>query len=365
MTSIMSEVLHALRSEEDNPLIEQLSCGDVSRESIQPLDNVEINESPKGLISGANSEVLIQSYKFETGSEGHYIISEALEEVRKRALREKSPVTVNILINTRGKLPELLLKPNEQVNLRDELPADNDFFHVNIVYHQAEAFGSYHSKMILVDGREAILRGGEPSRVNTATRINTSKKEPLVETGARFSGPLVGSLREDFTRSWNKYCNDSQKMSLQNTQVADVSDSLSVGFISKKANGNPFLYRDKKGPFKIAYLMALESAKDNVKIITPNLNDPDIIKAIADACNRGVKVQILMSKTFNDPREAKLGGTNTDSVRKIVRLIDRHNLPNLKVNWSTNRQGEVTKLQEQGGVHGKYACFDDKFVLHR
>ena len=368
MTSIMHEVMKALQSQQnDNPLIEQVSSDDVYSASLMPLDNLEINERPKELILTANNEVLIQSYKFETGSEGHYRIREALEKLRLQAETDKRSVTVNILVNTRGKVPELLLKPNEQVDLRAELPSDNEYFHVNIAYHQAEAFGSYHSKMIVVDGRSAIVRGGEPSRVNTSSRQNTSTKEPLVETGARFSGPIVTEIRRDFVRAWNKNCTPNQKMDDDVTHTFNSTNNsenrIKIGYISKKANGNPLMYRDKHGPFKIAYLKALSKAKNNVKIVTPNLNDPDIIQAIAAACNRGVKVHLLMSKTFNDPREAKLGGTNTDGVRRMADQINRTMLQNLDIRWSTNQSGEVTKLQEPGGVHGKYACFDDKFVI--
>ncbi|MDF1757360.1 MAG: phosphatidylserine/phosphatidylglycerophosphate/cardiolipin synthase family protein [Legionellaceae bacterium] len=357
MSLDIQEIFTALE-ETNSPLFEQVSYGEVATGSLTPMNTKDNNKVPGAVIASAKDEVLIQSYKYDIPSEGHDEISKALKSIKEKARVSKKPVTVNILLNKRGAIPERIFKPNASGDLRDNFPENDEFFKVNLSYHQAEAFGSYHSKLIIVDSETAIVRGGEASKYNRGD-------EGLLETGTLIKGAFANEVRNDFVRSWNKICDKENKMEPKETQSVKSSEAnIPIAFISKKANGNPLLYTNDKGPLKVALLKAINSSKKSIKIITPNLNDPDVIKALADACDRNVEVQILMSKKFNDDIESMLGGTNSKSVQTLVKLIDRTKSHNLKVHWSTRKNGEITeKKGESNEVHGKFACFDDRVVI--
>ncbi len=98
----------------------------------------------------------------------------------------------------------------------------------------------------------------------------------------------------------------------------------------------------------------------------PNLNNPVLIKALVAAAHRGVKVELLLSKRFNEQRESALGagGTNAKAVKKLKSLSK--NSSNLDIRWYVAPGGNEPVEENRSGdgaSHAKFASFDDHMVV--
>jgi hypothetical protein len=99
-----------------------------------------------------------------------------------------------------------------------------------------------------------------------------------------------------------------------------------------------------------------------ITMMTPNVNDPDICQALAEACNRGVEINIVMGKHHNDAREVKWGGTNSEAVANLVRMIKRSQIHNLHIKWAVDGEKKLVTSEEKFVVHVKSGSIDDKLM---
>jgi phosphatidylserine/phosphatidylglycerophosphate/cardiolipin synthase-like enzyme len=329
-----------------------------------PLNTNEMHIESKSLICSANSEVLMQFYKFHPDSDAGEIIIESLKLLKRKAERTKKIIQVKFIINQRGYLSETFYKKNEPTGLIElckEL--QSDFFNLQYIPHRAEAFGSFHSKYIIVDSEKAMIRGTDIGK-------NDNYKNHRHESAMLVDKELAILLKKDFLKSWKKI---TQEDLLKNSQIYTTFfdgnsipkekklDTIPCIFISKKESGN--MFTKELGPLKMALLYMFSKARSHIQIITANLNDPDLCTALAEACNRGVTVQIVMGKYHNDKTEKKHGGTNADAMKKIVFETKNTKMNFLQIKWATDNHKKIVDSQEEFAVHTKYVCIDECVVL--
>lgn len=310
-----------------NCLISALSCGSLNLET-PVLRGENIFPKMKRLIESAESEVLFMGYKIESGSDGEQDFLEALKTLSKKAQDNNKTIDVKILINQKTGLAEYFkpTKTNTFFNTVNDPINALDYKNLNICYqeHLHQAFGSYHGKALIVDEKEAMVLSGDLSLGNNY-KDNTSRYLDVASiiTG----GTLLGDLRNEFVRAWNSnHCKPriGEKEAMQFSEIKsndDIRKSEGTNqtiFISKKANGT-LSKRDNLSPYAIALIHAIENAEKSISIIMPNLNEDKIIIALADACVRGVKVNITMSKRMNEQSELKpfMGGSNQQGIQKL------------------------------------------------
>ncbi len=356
MNNYIKEIYKHL-DEQKNPLYSHLA--QVSLTKLEPTKDIHIRS--KELIELANKEVLIQMYKFVSNSDGGQLIKAALSTLQQKAKKNQSLIIVNVLINTRGTLAECFYRKNDNDGLdqlKQELNCES--FQINITRHRADAFGSFHSKLIIIDGNQVMIKSGEPIYLNDYNKH-------LLETAVISDFSLADEVRKEFVKAWNQDCETNLKMvDIESKKIIEEKYFSNIPgiFIGKRADGNPKVRLGPGGPFKIALIKAINIAKYSIKIITPNLNDPDIIDALAKACNRKVYVNIIMAKHHNDFFENKpgAGGKNKSKMAELVDKVSSKNYLYLQIRWATNSKLEIVD-QEPYGVHGKYACIDDRLVL--
>jgi phosphatidylserine/phosphatidylglycerophosphate/cardiolipin synthase-like enzyme len=100
---------------------------------------------------------------------------------------------------------------------------------------------------------------------------------------------------------------------------------------------------------------------DTINIAVSNINDPDIINGLAQACNKGVIVRIAIGKYMNNFIENLPGGggSNSKAIAKLTKLIGDEHKNNLQVRWLVfleNNQKSVGSTKFQEGIHRKYLC---------
>jgi|GEM_PF-5851892 phosphatidylserine/phosphatidylglycerophosphate/cardiolipin synthase-like enzyme len=352
-TRRIEHIHHALLTTAKQSLFGKISALTQLAEPPIPLTAGEMHKVSGEIIRSAKHEVLMAFYKFSGASEGGKEIISALEALKEKAEREKTKIRVCLLVNSRGKLAETVYKPNRSLGI-DHL-ASSEWFTFTFVPHPTAAFGALHSKLIIVDAEIAMVRGGDPHADNDATRAQ-------FETASLIRGGIVSEIRYDFVDVWQAYSSEVlgllKPSSLQSIPTHTDQSPIPCLYVSKRENGNLFYYTDCFSPYKIAFLHAVNEAKETIHVMTSNINDPDICSAIAKACNRGVQLYLITGKFHNDHTEYYWGGTNLYAIATIVSQVDLKCLKNLHVRWNTNTKSTLVKNSDPFTIHAKYACVD-------
>jgi phosphatidylserine/phosphatidylglycerophosphate/cardiolipin synthase-like enzyme len=387
----------------NNPLYSKISVSDA-----KVIDGftVNIHQVSAKLIEDTQEYAFLAFYKFYPESDGGKSMISALENLSERSKNTGKKIVVRFLLNARGFPATIFYRENNQTGLEELAKKINHLnFELSVGYHCTKAFGSYHSKYIIIDGEKCLLRSAdsEPDNNVASNRLDTAT---LIE------GQLVMEIQEDFLFNWGKINNRNYKksnrsvFSLKNKQeyklylekqieflkeendrVSKLPSNFSAGvygnqvdlqkkkelltkelkslpgdiensdyfdekkslgskviFLSKNSDGNP-IKKHGYSPFKAAIIAAIYQAKGEIEIVTPNINDGEIIEALADACDRGVSVQIIMGKFHNEKSEKYWGGTNEASMARLISLVKPSNLDFVNIHWATMPTVEYARDQ--------------------
>jgi phosphatidylserine/phosphatidylglycerophosphate/cardiolipin synthase-like enzyme len=112
-------------------------------------------------------------------------------------------------------------------------------------------------------------------------------------------------------------------------------DPFPVAMACRRPHGMPG-HQDIRNPQNAAWLAGCRYAKHQVFIQTPTLNARPIVRAIKQACRRGVEVILLLDLGFNDKGESIpfQGGTNEQVVDRLYKKLGKEGkAKHLKVYW--------------------------------
>ena len=166
-------------------------------------------------------------------------------------------------------------------------------------------FGRDHRKIVVIDGRIAYTGG-----MNVADYyINgTEVVGEWRDMHCRLEGEEVNTLQEIFFRAWEKTTGEQlsgEEYFQGGKSIEDVlnlkRDSLPTtgkmlcGIVNREPHRTPNAVRQ-------FYYHALNSARDTIQIVNPYFTlIPKIRKAIVNAVERGVKVQIMIAEPSDIP----------------------------------------------------------------
>jgi len=364
-----------LQSEaKNNRLILLAKSGQVG---VEPplLRGDKIYPKMKQIVSKAQHEVLIMGYKMDN-SDAEKDLVEALKSLNEKASLTGKKIRVRILINKKSGGAAIASNPTPDNIFKKGMPnlSNLDFQYAE---HVHSGFGSYHSKMIVVDNEIAMLSSCDLVSSNNY-KNNESK---YVDVSTILHGrDFVDNIRQDFVKGWNSDSSEASggrkkeiPKSIPMTEKKMDKDvklipAVNALYLSKKANGNIFR-RSQLSPYTIALIEAINRAETSINVLSPNLNHPLIIQALAEAVKRNVKVNISLDKNMNDFSEAKqvAGGTNQQGIQSLYDAI--MHLPDnkkalLDVRWATNDEGDkLVKLKDTQHVHARMICIDDEIVF--
>jgi phosphatidylserine/phosphatidylglycerophosphate/cardiolipin synthase-like enzyme len=240
-----------------------------------------------------------------------------------------------------------------------------------VFYHKLNDIN--HTKYLIIDNQSAVLTGS-----NVQNRGN-------LELGVSAVGPVVQSLRSDFQELWDKskiVGSNISDVPLQKTALLihpypqyiypnPLGEKTKIMVLTRKAKINVF-GRSTDNPQDLTYLRLFQSAKKSIRILTPNLNFSHCSAILIDALARGVDVQIVLSKNFNQTTESKFllqGGPNDSIAAKIIgryaKLKKKESAvaPGvLQIKWFADAAGEVSG-GPAGTSHAKYLAIDDEITV--
>ena len=101
---------------------------------------------------------------------------------------------------------------------------------------------------------------------------------------------------------------------------------------------------------------------------SPTLNARPIVRAIKQACRRGVEVILLLDLGFNDKGESIpfQGGTNEEVVDRLYKALRKEKKEQfLKVYWYTGKDQvrPLNAVKKQRNCHIKFAAYDDQVLI--
>lgn len=336
-----SDDLEYLREPILKAAIKSSSEGTVKKAFIHTKDNKietidlggdNIFRSQSDLIKQAKSEILFQTFQWEPNSTGASMLLDALQSLADNSPHRNAegkvlgndgkPIKVRILLDElKGKGAELMWPGVERPDLcdpdvflginqpwspeeRKDLLQNFDF---ELRTHQHKLINTLHSKTLVVDGKSASITGANVQERNHSPHEGFGAgivKPTQFDLGMTLQGSVAKGLREDFVHYWNSSKNSKQPThSLSRTPppTNQVSSGVEMALLTKQPKTNP-LSSSTASPQDQAIMAAIKNATSSISILSNNFNTPALEKALADAADRGVKVQILVPETANDKR---------------------------------------------------------------
>lgn len=318
-------------------------------------------------------------------------LEDRLREGEAAGRAQALPVRVNVSID--GAKPGSPISSYTAVSkiakLRRQLDGiglDPRYVEVHTAAHGALVAGAAHSKLLVVDGRRALVTGANPQQQQT---VGGSWHD----AGYVIDGQAAIGLQRSFDTMWTTSsevvscapgdapaCDEQPTRPIPHAaEVArpnlDADAALGAaclpvfvatrrpaGFGGGLATANPL---DVSSPMDQSFLALLGEAASVVKIESPNLNAPAVKKAIVAAARRGVHVRVILSLGFNTDAERKLGGSNQDTVRELSRTLARDaSCENVEIRWYSADGRRPTWANEvPGASHAKYMSADGQLVM--
>ena len=161
-----------------------------------------------------------------------------------------------------------------------------------------------HRKIVVIDGNVAYTGG-----MNVADYYikGTEQVGEWRDMHCRIEGGAVSQLQMIFLRIWNKvteqnvwgskYFRAYEKVELKGLKPDTTASAHKqvVGIINREPHTSNRIIRD-------FYLNAINAAKDSIKLVNPYLTlSPKLKKALRNAAERGVKVEIMVSLRSDIP----------------------------------------------------------------
>jgi cardiolipin synthase len=234
-------------------------------------------------IENGKDHINLESYIIEDDETGRKFADLLL---RKQA----EGVQVNIIYDSVGSLktPESYFK-----RLRDGGVQVVEFNPVNPLNAQGEWSLTQrdHRKILIVDGRIAIIGGINISKVYSSTPFKRKRNEKAPihwrDTDIQIEGPAVAEFQKLFLDTWQKQKGPNLVERNYFPSLKEESNALVrvVGSTPGEDNRIPF----------IVYVSAVTFAERSVHMTNSYfIPDDQIVKALADAAGRGVDVRILL-----------------------------------------------------------------------
>ncbi len=277
-------------------------------------------------IAGAKAEVLLETYVWEQGSEPTRILLDGIRQLEANTRASGGgPVTVKMLVDE---------GPGNHPGMRAAMQADIDALHldprlvtVECASKQRLGLGALHAKTVTVDRHTTLLTGANP-------QAHHSSGQPWFDLGYRIDGAAAKATAADF--AWNWHAATGREVPPIATQPEPlIAGTTPILVATRQADGR--IFSDGPGnPQGRAFLALLGNATKEIRMQTPNLNDPQIEAALIAAAKRGVKVELVLSKGFNDDSESKFkrGGTNVENAAKLYQAVQGSGgAPNLSIKW--------------------------------
>ena len=348
------------------------------------------------MIENAEKEVLIQTFIFDMNSPSATMVYDAIVKLEKKRkkMKAKEPVVVRFLFDIMGSRKganvfELMtwavfggrkttLKDNENYQIEFPKKLDPKYVRFEIKGHRHGNFIAVtHSKTIVVDRKVSMVMGANFIGYHHTSESDTPMGTDLmVDHGFIVHGQPALGLADEFYNLWfknkgkmlgfssqyngnvvaDKYLKWDRKPFVpfkMNTAVQALKGNrvlgpVLVGNVGRHADGRRRNKDSAINPQNAAFKAIMRNAKSHVNIVSPSLNSWSFMKLIVETLKRGVDVNFLLSKNYQDYNKLyQEAGTNNDAVnwiRKKWLKLDPNKLKS-SVNFLAQTQKQLLRKE--------------------
>jgi phosphatidylserine/phosphatidylglycerophosphate/cardiolipin synthase-like enzyme len=322
------------------------------------LRAVSVFEEMDQLIEQAQHEVLIQSYAYESSFATETLMTalQRLQARREKDAPNEPPVRVTILMDQEAH--HLPFQPNNIGPLKRDLAAlklDPRYVQVDVRPYAHWLLGVLHSKDVIVDGKVALVTGFNFQK-NGDTDVN------WYDSGYELEGGIVTALRQE-------YANAAAHLGLAIGPPPEARKGP-LGAVPMLLIGRPavenWVAKDTDNSQDRVFVALFNHAQRSIRAVSPNLSAPPVIQALVNACRRGVRVELLLSKGFNQAKTELPfgGGPNDEAVAKLedeVRALGKSQ--QLDVRWESDDGLTPTVGNGLGAAHAKFTSVDGQVAV--
>jgi phosphatidylserine/phosphatidylglycerophosphate/cardiolipin synthase-like enzyme len=342
-------------------------------------DGPEIFPRMAELIAAARSDIALQTYVWENWSESAATIVRGFDDLYAalQADPPAQPVRLRMLLDVSDiGVGSKSAYVDELVETLEQRAFDPDLVAWEVGGYHHKLLGNLHVKTLVVDGTKSLVAGANPQE-------HHDEPAPWRDAGFVVEGEAARGLLSDFDHAWtddparvhgrngaavDKWAVDHEVRSLPESDV-----QLPVMIATRRRDWNPFGNRTDN-PQDRAFMAAFDHAQLLIRVQTPNLNDDAAKKKLLSAARRGVAVQLVLAKGFNESSEDKpgQGNGNSTNVRQLYQALFseygagtllHHPCDVLQVRWHSS--DGVTNICGNGdhATHAKYASVDESVAI--
>jgi hypothetical protein len=243
-----------------------------------------------------------------------------------------------------GDMPESSAKLNKP-HLTMSIPTDASGTRTPKSFRWNDDLDSPYSRKVSIDVADIPPEGGTKRMYKLSKRFN------------------AGALSE----AWATVEDSDELDNFRPHVIHAPHKPFPVAMACRRPQGMPG-HQDIRNPQNAAWLAGCRYAQRQVFIQTPTLNARPIVRAIKQACRRGVEVVLLLDLGFNDKGESIpfQGGTNEQVVDRLYKKLGPEGKAKfLKVYWYTGKDQirPLNAVKKQRNCHIKLAIFDDEVAV--
>lgn len=284
------------------------------------------------LLDKAQLELCIQTFIFDYKDEASQRLLKAIAEKQAKNPDFKVYIAYNRDLNPLGTTMEKALK---QAGVQAEVA-----FYTGAVSRQ-----SNHTKMFVLDGREAVIGGDNID--------NPEERDVMVH----LRGPVVDSMLSDFDDAWRtskRWLNSTATPPEHRKGLPVPSTQPQVPMTMLTKRGVAWTGDYAANDANQGMLAAINAATTSIKLASPNVNDPTVWDALEDAAKRGVKIQLLLPHNFY--LGPILDRSGPWALERFVAQLPAEARPNVELRWFTEDG------KNHADSHTKYLAVDGQWA---
>ncbi len=229
-----------------------------------------------GLLADAHHEISIQTFYFKYDHPAAQRLLEALAKKQAENPAFQVHIAFNRDFNPLGKTMEDALK---EYGVKADVA----------IYAGPVTRKSNHTKMFVLDGREAVIGGDNID--------NPAERDVMVH----LRGPVVDSLLRDFDDAWRtskRWLNGTSTPPAHQKGAATASSQPLVPMTLLTKSGVAWVGDYANNDADQGLIAAMNAAQRLIRVASPNLNDIRVWDALEAAAKRGVRVEIMLPQNF-------------------------------------------------------------------
>jgi phosphatidylserine/phosphatidylglycerophosphate/cardiolipin synthase-like enzyme len=212
-------------------------------------------------------------------------------------------------------------------------------------------FDALHTKAVIVDGARALVTDANLQPQGDPIE---EKGQGWYQLGVTIEGEIAAALRKDAVAAWKAAAPDVKLPDAPPVFRAPACTHM----IALGRNAG-----DGDSPSaNFGYMAMFMTAEKSVRVVTPNLNDDDAVRALATA-TASADVYLVLSQHFDD-RENSLPGWGGNNEVGLKKLTDAAKDPcKLHVRWFAREPGAAIQGNVDGASHAKWASADGRIMI--